>query len=107
MEIAKLIQGYIIGQDLAMYHPVNDTPASVKSSGLNEDLGQINFIFSDKTGTLTCNKMDFMKFSVDGIAYGTGVTEIARSAAKREGRQIIDDRPAHLVYNVSCIMSIL
>lgn len=100
VELCKLLQGYFIGQDLAMYHDVNDTPATVKSSGLNEDLGQINFIFSDKTGTLTCNKMDFMKFSVDGIAYGTGVTEIARASAKREGREIIDDRPANLEYNV-------
>jgi magnesium-transporting ATPase (P-type) len=72
---------------------------------LNEDLGQINFIFSDKTGTLTCNKMDFMKFSVDSIAYGIGITEIARAAAKREGREIIDDRPTDLPYNVCLILT--
>jgi phospholipid-translocating P-type ATPase (flippase) len=102
VELAKLLQGNLISKDLQMYHTESDTPAVVRSSSLNEDLGQINFIFSDKTGTLTCNKMDFMKFSVDGLAYGTGVTEIAKAAAKREGREIINDRPTDLPYNTEC-----
>lgn len=44
--------------------------ANVQSSNLNEELGQINYIFSDKTGTLTCNIMDFKKLSVCGVSYG-------------------------------------
>lgn len=44
--------------------------ANVQSSNLNEELGQINYIFSDKTGTLTCNIMDFKKLSVSGVSYG-------------------------------------
>jgi len=38
---------------------------------LNEELGQIEFIFSDKTGTLTCNIMEFKKFTAGPFSYGT------------------------------------
>jgi len=38
---------------------------------LNEELGQIEYVFSDKTGTLTCNIMSFKKFTAGSVAYGT------------------------------------
>lgn len=43
---------------------------TVQSSNLNEELGQIQYIFSDKTGTLTCNIMDFKNICIGGISYG-------------------------------------
>lgn len=46
---------------------------------------QIEYIFSDKTGTLTRNLMEFFKCSIAGTMYGTGVTEIQRAAARRNG----------------------
>jgi len=45
-------------------------PTKVQSNNLNEELGQVEYIFSDKTGTLTCNIMDFRKLSAGNFSYG-------------------------------------
>ena len=71
--MVKFSQGVLIMWDLEMYHEPTDTPAKVQSCSLNEELGQINYIFSDKTGTLTCNIMEFRKLSVDGERFGTNL----------------------------------
>jgi hypothetical protein len=60
-----------------------DTPALARTSNLNEELGMVSTILSDKTGTLTCNEMDFFKCSIGGISYGHGITEIEKSNARR------------------------
>ena len=52
-----------------MYDPVADVAARARTSNLNEELGQVRYVFSDKTGTLTCNKMEFKKCSIQGIVY--------------------------------------
>ncbi|PFX14576.1 putative phospholipid-transporting ATPase IA [Stylophora pistillata] len=59
-------------EDIDMYYDKTDTPAMARTSNLNEELGQVKYIFSDKTGTLTRNVMEFKKCSIGGISYSGG-----------------------------------
>ncbi|KUF89314.1 hypothetical protein AM588_10002199 [Phytophthora nicotianae] len=88
MTSVKFLQSRFMSWDLEMYHAETDTPAIVRTMELNEELGQISYIFSDKTGTLTCNIMEFRKCSINGISYGSGITEIGRAALVRAGKPI-------------------
>ncbi|GER50453.1 ATPase E1-E2 type family protein / haloaciddehalogenase-like hydrolase family protein [Striga asiatica] len=85
IEIVKILQSIFINQDVCMYYEEADKPARARTSNLNEELGQVDTILSDKTGTLTCNSMEFVKCSVGGKAYGHGVTEVEKAMAKRKG----------------------
>lgn len=91
IEIVKTIQAYFISQDVDMYYQPFDTACVPKTWNISDDLGQIEYVFSDKTGTLTQNIMEFQKCSVNGVIYGEGVTEAMRGAAKREGRDDVMD----------------
>ena len=53
VECIRLAQSLMINWDIEMYDETSDTPASAKTTTLNEELGQIQYVFSDKTGTLT------------------------------------------------------
>ena len=70
LEMVRYMQASFISNDLKIYYEPNDIPAGVQSSNLNEELGQINYIFSDKTGTLTRNVMEFKKMSINGKKFG-------------------------------------
>lgn len=68
-----------------MYYEPFDTACVPKTWNVSDDLGQIEYVFSDKTGTLTQNVMEFQRCSVAGIAYGEGVTEPQKGVATRQG----------------------
>ncbi|XP_010936763.1 putative phospholipid-transporting ATPase 9 isoform X2 [Elaeis guineensis] len=91
IEIVKVLQAIFINQDIQMYHEESDRPARARTSNLNEELGQVDTILSDKTGTLTCNSMEFIKCSIAGTAYGHGVTEVERAMARRKGSPLINE----------------
>ena len=86
MEIVKFQQAQLINSDLDMYYAKTDTPALCRTSSLVEELGQIEYVFSDKTGTLTCNEMEFRCCSIGGIAYSESV-DSSGGMADEEGKE--------------------
>lgn len=91
VEIITVMMMLYIGWDLHMYHDESDTPAAARST-IVTDLGLVEYIFSDKTGTLTCNIMEFKRCSVDGHVFGEPV---AKAAPQRRGSVDFDcpDKP--------------
>ncbi|KAG6392144.1 hypothetical protein SASPL_146355 [Salvia splendens] len=83
IEVVKVLQAMMINNDLAMYDEATGKAVEARTSNLNEELGQVEMILSDKTGTLTCNQMEFRKCSIEGISFGGEVTEVDLAASRR------------------------
>jgi phospholipid-translocating ATPase len=85
IEIIKTCQAFFIYSDTEMYYEPIDYPCTPKSWNISDDLGQIEYIFSDKTGTLTQNVMEFKKATINGVPYGEAYTEAQAGMQKRQG----------------------
>ncbi|XP_024026238.1 phospholipid-transporting ATPase 1-like isoform X2 [Morus notabilis] len=69
MELVRVGQAYFMIRDSQMYDEASNSRFQCRALNINEDLGQIKYVFSDKTGTLTENKMEFQCASIGGVDY--------------------------------------
>ncbi|XP_016307954.1 probable phospholipid-transporting ATPase IM isoform X1 [Sinocyclocheilus anshuiensis] len=90
VEVLRLGHSYFINWDRRMYYSRKDTPAEARTTTLNEELGQVEFIFSDKTGTLTQNIMVFNKCSINGKTYGDVYDEFGHKVDITEKTPCVD-----------------
>ena len=96
LEIIRTLQAFFIYSDTYMYYEKVDYPCTPKSWNISDDLGQIEYIFSDKTGTLTQNVMEFKKCSINGIPYGEAYTEAQAGMQRRLGIDVeVEGEKAH------------
>ncbi|CAL5869103.1 uncharacterized protein PFLUO_LOCUS3331 [Penicillium psychrofluorescens] len=85
LEIVRTIQAVFIHSDQFMYYDKLGIYCVPKSWNISDDVGQVEYIFSDKTGTLTQNVMEFKKCTVNGVSYGEAYTEAQVGMRRREG----------------------
>ncbi|XP_055617498.1 phospholipid-transporting ATPase IF isoform X2 [Toxorhynchites rutilus septentrionalis] len=84
IEMAKFLGGFYLEWDHELYDEETDQPCIVNTSDINEELGQVSLLFSDKTGTLTKNVMIFQQCSINGKMYsqeGRRLQEVGRNHA--------------------------
>jgi len=99
LEFVRILQAGFIEADITMFHEDTNTPALARTSNLNEELGQIDYVFSDKTGTLTCNQMVFRVCSVGGIIYGQIPDLSASSPSRNSGGNQSNQAELVVAYN--------
>ncbi|KAF8680867.1 Phospholipid-translocating P-type ATPase [Rhizoctonia solani] len=95
IEFVRTCQAAFIYFDREIYYAKNDTPTLARSWNLSDDLGQIEYVFSDKTGTLTQNNMVFRQCSVGGTIYkGEDLPEESESESDSDDNPAIKKSPS-------------
>lgn len=93
LEIVRTLQAIFIYSDVEMYYEKIDAPCVPKSWNISDDVGQVEYIFSDKTGTLTQNVMEFKKATINCQPYGEAYTEAQAGMQKRLGVDVDKEAP--------------
>ncbi|XP_028136313.2 probable phospholipid-transporting ATPase IA isoform X2 [Diabrotica virgifera virgifera] len=103
LEVVRFVQAIFINMDAEMYHAETNTPAMARTSNLNEELGQVKYVFSDKTGTLTRNIMEFKKLAIGRDVFGTteNVEDSVLVKSLRDGH-----KNAHLMREMLVLLSV-
>ena len=91
LEVIRTAQAFFIYSDSYMYYEKLDYPCTPKSWNISDDVGQIEYIFSDKTGTLTQNVMEFKKCTINGTPYGEAYTEAQAGMQRRQGVNVEEE----------------
>ncbi|KAL6902032.1 hypothetical protein ACP4OV_004908 [Aristida adscensionis] len=110
MELVRVGQSYFMIGDTRMYDSTSGSRFQCRSLNINEDLGQIRYIFSDKTGTLTQNKMEFQQASIYGKNYGSSLqvsSDPSHEISTTESLRRIDRKAKSLINVDSALMALL
>ncbi|XP_062211171.1 phospholipid-transporting ATPase 1-like [Phragmites australis] len=109
MELVRVGQSYFMIGDTRMYDSSSGSRFQCRSLNINEDLGQIRYIFSDKTGTLTQNKMEFQQASIYGKNYGSSlqVTSDSSHEISTESLRQNSRKPKSVINVDSALMALL
>eukprot|EP00164_Ancoracysta_twista_P004223 GFYU01005686.1.p1 GENE.GFYU01005686.1~~GFYU01005686.1.p1 ORF type:complete len:1561 (-),score=558.29 GFYU01005686.1:520-5202(-) len=89
LEFMRLMAAYFIENDPDMYHGESNTSARARTTSLVEDLGAVEFLLTDKTGTLTRGDMQLSRVAIGEDVYGKSITESERCRARWGGKRSI------------------
>lgn len=82
IELCKVLQVFHIHNNLDLFDDQTNKRTVCRAMNITEELGQVQHIFSDKTGTLTENKMLFRKCTVNGADYNHAASELEKDFLK-------------------------